>query len=177
MKRIVVLIDGTWNKEGTGADTNVAKLDSGKKTITQTFIKANATDGIAQHVHYHDGVGSDGDLTQRLLGGAIGLGLKKIIQDVYEAVVSDFVAGDEIYILASREERTPRGHWPDSSAPLEFNGKKTVTSSKSPGITIAWHLRSVSNLRLRAPVIGMRWTPTTPWCSGRPFMTPAPSSV
>lgn len=99
MKRIVVLIDGTWNKEGTGANTNVAKLDSGKKTITQAFIKANATDGIAQHVHYHDGVGSDGDLTQRLLGGAIGLGLKQIIQNVYEAIVFDFVAGDEIYIF------------------------------------------------------------------------------
>lgn len=99
MKRIVVLIDGTWNKEGTGANTNVAKLDSGKKTITQAFIKANATDGIAQHVHYHYGVGSDGDLTERLLGGAIGLGLKKIIQNVYEAIVSDFVAGDEIYIF------------------------------------------------------------------------------
>jgi uncharacterized protein (DUF2235 family) len=99
MKRIVALIDGTWNKEGIGADTNVAKLDRGKKTITQAFIKANATDGIAQHVHYHDGVGSDGDLTLRLLGGAIGLGLKKIIQDVYEFVVSDYAAGDEIYIF------------------------------------------------------------------------------
>ncbi len=99
MKRIVLLIDGTWNKEGTSADTNVAKLDSGKKTITLAFIKANAKDGIAQHVHYHDGVGSDGDLVQRLLGGAIGLGLKKIIQDVYEFLVSDYAAGDEIYIL------------------------------------------------------------------------------
>jgi uncharacterized protein (DUF2235 family) len=92
-------MDGTWNKEGTGADTNVAKLDSGKKIITQAFIKANATGDIAQHVHYHDGVGSDGDMTQRLLGGAIGLGLKKIIQDVYEFLVSDYAAGDEIYIL------------------------------------------------------------------------------
>jgi uncharacterized protein (DUF2235 family) len=99
MKRIVVLIDGTWNKEGTGADTNVAKLDSGKRIITQAFIKANATGDIAQHVHYHDGVGSEGDITQRLLGGAIGLGLKKIIQDVYEFLVSDYVAGDEIYIF------------------------------------------------------------------------------
>src|SRR5271166_3630645 len=99
MKRIVVLIDGTWNKEGMGADTNVAKLDSAKKIITQAFIKANATGGIAQHVHYHDGVGSDGDMTQKLLGGAIGLGLKKIIQDVYEFLVSDYAAGDEIYIL------------------------------------------------------------------------------
>ena len=57
MKRIIVLVDGTWNKEGAGADTNVAKLDSGKKVITQAFIKAIATGGIAQHVYYHDGVG------------------------------------------------------------------------------------------------------------------------
>jgi uncharacterized protein (DUF2235 family) len=99
MKRIVILIDGTWNKEGTGADTNVAKLDSGKRRVKQIFIKPTATDGIAQHVHYHDGVGSDGNLTQRLLGGAIGLGLKKIIQDAYETIVSDFVAEDEIYIF------------------------------------------------------------------------------
>jgi uncharacterized protein (DUF2235 family) len=99
MKRIVVLIDGTWNKEGTGADTNVAKLDSGKKVITKAFISANATGGVAQHVYYHDGVGSDGDLTQRLLGGAIGFGLKKIIQDAYQFVVSDYAAGDEVYIF------------------------------------------------------------------------------
>jgi len=99
MKRIIVLVDGTWNKEGAGADTNVAKLDSGKKIITQAFIKANATGGIAQHVYYHDGVGSDGDLTQKLLGGAIGLGLKKIIQDAYEFVVSDYTAGDEVYMF------------------------------------------------------------------------------
>ncbi len=99
MKRIVVLIDGTWNKEGTGADTNVAKLDSGKKTITPAFITANAKGGIAQHIHYHDGVGNEGDLVQRLLGGAIGLGLKKIIQDAYEFLVSDYCAGDEIFIL------------------------------------------------------------------------------
>jgi uncharacterized protein (DUF2235 family) len=99
MKRIIVLVDGTWNKEGAGADTNVAKLDSGKKIITQAFIKAIARGSIAQHVYYHDGVGSDGNLTQRLLGGAVGLGLKKIIKEVYEFVVSDYVAGDEIYIF------------------------------------------------------------------------------
>jgi uncharacterized protein (DUF2235 family) len=97
MKRIVVLIDGTWNKEGSGADTNVAKLDSAKKI--QALIKANAADGTVQHVHYHDGVGSEGDLTQRVLGGAIGLGLKKIIQEVYQYIVTDYASGDELYIF------------------------------------------------------------------------------
>jgi uncharacterized protein (DUF2235 family) len=99
MKRIVVLIDGTWNQEGTGADTNVAKLDGASKSAGQAFIKAAAADGIAQHIHYHDGVGVEGNLLNKLLGGAIGLGLKKIIQEAYETIVADFVAGDEIYIF------------------------------------------------------------------------------
>lgn len=75
MKRIVALIDGTWNKEGSGADTNVAKLDSAKKV--RAFIQAIAADGTLQHVHYHDGVGSEGDFAQKVLGGAVGLGLRK----------------------------------------------------------------------------------------------------
>jgi len=97
MKRIAVLIDGTWNKEGGGADTNVAKLDSGKRV--SPCIKAVASDSTEQLVHYHDGVGVDGDLTQKLLGGAIGLGLKKIIQEVYEFIVDHYEANDEIYIF------------------------------------------------------------------------------
>jgi uncharacterized protein (DUF2235 family) len=57
MKRIVVLIDGTWGKKGTGLDTNVAKLDCGKKIVTQAFVKERAANGTVQNVHYHDGVG------------------------------------------------------------------------------------------------------------------------
>jgi len=97
MKRIVALIDGTWNKEGSGADTNVAKLDGAKKL--RTFIQATAASGTPQHVHYHDGVGSEGDFAQKVLGGAIGLGLKKIIQEVYEYIVTDYTSGDELYIF------------------------------------------------------------------------------
>jgi uncharacterized protein (DUF2235 family) len=99
MKRIVVLIDGTWGKESVGSDTNVAKLDSGKKNAARAFIKAQAADGTVQHVHYHEGVGAEGDLLRKFLGGAIGLGLKKIIQEAYEFVVGDYDAGDEIYIF------------------------------------------------------------------------------
>ena len=61
MKRIVVLIDGTWDKEGASGDTNVAKLDSGQRMPGNAFIKAVATDGAVQNVHYHDGVGTEGN--------------------------------------------------------------------------------------------------------------------
>ncbi len=93
MKRIIVLIDGTWNKEGTTGDTNVAKLD------INSLIKRRATNGTVQRVHYHDGVGAYGDIFKKILGGAIGLGLKKIVLDCYGFVVDDFEAGDEIYIF------------------------------------------------------------------------------
>jgi uncharacterized protein (DUF2235 family) len=99
MKRIVVLIDGTWNKEGTAGNTNVATLDIAHRIAANAFIKAEATDGIAQHVHYHDGVGTESDFFKRFLGGAIGFGLKQIIKECYGFVVADFAAGDESYIV------------------------------------------------------------------------------
>lgn len=97
MKRIVVLIDGTWNKEAATGNTNVARLDSNTQVVK--FIKSpKAADGIVQQVFYHPGVGSEGDLIQRILGGAIGLGLKQIIKETYEYVVKHYAEGDELYL-------------------------------------------------------------------------------
>lgn len=99
MKRIVVLIDGTWDKEAITGNTNVAILDPGNRIAANAFIKADAEGGVTQSVHYHDGVGADGDAVKRLLGGAIGLGLKQIVRECYDFVVADYVAGDEIYLI------------------------------------------------------------------------------
>jgi uncharacterized protein (DUF2235 family) len=98
MKRIVILIDGTWDKEGTTGNTNVATLDGANRIAASAFIKAEAADGTAQHVHYHDGVGSEGDFFEKLVGGATGFGLKQIIKECYGFVVADYAADDEIYI-------------------------------------------------------------------------------
>jgi uncharacterized protein (DUF2235 family) len=62
MKRIIVLIDGTWNDEGKGADTNVAKLDPENKSALRRLILAKSVTGTPQICHYHDGVGAEGDL-------------------------------------------------------------------------------------------------------------------
>jgi len=95
----MVLIDGTWNNEGTAGNTNVAMLDFAHRIAANAFIEAEAADGTVQHVHYHNGVGTEGDFFKKLLGGAIGLGLKQIIKECYGFVVADFAAGDEIYIF------------------------------------------------------------------------------
>jgi uncharacterized protein (DUF2235 family) len=114
MKRIVILIDGTWNKEGIAGNTNVAALDPGNRISGGSFIKTTAADGVAQHVHYNDGVGAEGDLFKKLLGGATGLGLRQIIRQCYDFVVADYTVGDEIY-LSSGSPAAPmqRAPWPD----------------------------------------------------------------
>jgi uncharacterized protein (DUF2235 family) len=99
MKRIVILIDGTWNEEGKGNDTNIAKLDPNYAAAGAPLIKLQASDGTAQMAFYHKGVGSDPDALKHLLGGAIGLGLKQIVQDAYQTVVTHYATGDEIYII------------------------------------------------------------------------------
>jgi uncharacterized protein (DUF2235 family) len=98
MKRIIILIDGTWNQEGIGDDTNIARLDPNYAGAGMPLIKAVSSAGILQKAFYHEGVGAESDLVKRLLGGAIGLGLKKIVEDAYRTVVENYEQGDEIYI-------------------------------------------------------------------------------
>ena len=42
MKRIVIQIDGTWNREGITGNTNVATLDPGNRIVAHAFIKTAA---------------------------------------------------------------------------------------------------------------------------------------
>jgi uncharacterized protein (DUF2235 family) len=99
MKRIIVLIDGTWNDEGKGADTNIAKLDPQSRNAVRRLILAKSAAETPQICHYHDGVGAEGDFLNRLLGLFVGLGLKKVVQDCYGFLVSNYESGDEIYIF------------------------------------------------------------------------------
>jgi uncharacterized protein (DUF2235 family) len=99
MKRIVVLIDGNWDEEGIGDATNVAMLDPASDDRNKALIKASGADGTIQKTFYHAGVGTEPDLIKKILGGAIGLGLKKIVQDCYGSIVGNYLSGDELYIF------------------------------------------------------------------------------
>ena len=58
MKRIVVLIDGTWQQEGVGRNTNVGLLDTDFKIDGFSLIKSCDKNGVRQVVEYHKGVGA-----------------------------------------------------------------------------------------------------------------------
>jgi uncharacterized protein (DUF2235 family) len=94
MKRIVILIDGTWNDEKIDkTETNVAELSWYEKLPGQKFLIKNlSSKNVPQVVKYFPGVTG-------FFGGTIGYGLKKIIEEAYEAVVDEYESGDEIYLF------------------------------------------------------------------------------
>ena len=100
MKRIVLCLDGTWNKVGaTSTPTNVVRF-------AQSVLPA--ADGATQIVYYNAGVGTDGQL-DRFLGGVFGVGLKRNVQRAYLFCALNYQPGDEIYIFGfSRGAYTAR---------------------------------------------------------------------
>ena len=95
VKRLVFCFDGTWNEIDRGDATNVAK-------IAQAVSLAD--EGVAQIVHYDEGVGTfdfEGDLSAiaNQLSGAFGWGLQQNIIEAYTFLILNYQPGDEIYVF------------------------------------------------------------------------------
>ena len=93
MKRLVVFADGTWNEpeqkdRGKAAPTNVVKL--------ATAVQPSDAQGVAQVVYYHEGVGENGGIWDRLSGGAFGTGISRNIQELYRFLCINYAPGDEV---------------------------------------------------------------------------------
>jgi uncharacterized protein (DUF2235 family) len=95
-RRIAFCADGTW--DSVSNDTNV-------------YIISKAICAIPgeQYSFYDDGVGSDGTPVEKLLGGALGLGLFQKIKDGYSTIASVYEEGDEVFVFGfSRGAYTAR---------------------------------------------------------------------
>jgi Uncharacterized alpha/beta hydrolase domain (DUF2235) len=85
-KRLIVCCDGTWQKTDSFYPTNVAKLIQAIPVSSENMV------------FYGEGVGT-GDLADRILGGALGWGLDKNIQDAYRFLSSNYSPNDQIYLF------------------------------------------------------------------------------
>ena len=95
MKHIVVCFDGTWNTLDSPYPTNVVK--------TAQLAAPMSSEGIAQVIHYDEGVGS-GDVAvakdaDRLLGGAFGVGLMNNIERAYRFLTFNYASGDRLFVF------------------------------------------------------------------------------
>jgi uncharacterized protein (DUF2235 family) len=104
MKRLIVCCDGTWNRpdevsQGVAAPTNVAKI---------ALALADEDDAQnTQLLHYQLGVGTR--RSERLIGGAFGVGLSRNILDCYRFLVDNYELGDKLYFFGfSRGAYTAR---------------------------------------------------------------------
>lgn len=100
MKRIVVCLDGTWkNADGNDPASNVVKL---RDSVRESGGIHMSSDGmnrkIRQLVYYDEGVGN-GDLFDRVIGGATGAGLSQNIRQAYKHLSKTYQPGDEIYLI------------------------------------------------------------------------------
>jgi hypothetical protein len=103
MKRLVICCDGTWNRPDAEHVTNIEKI---ARTVQTDLAR---TDGVQQLVLYLSGVGGAGYHTDRLLGGAFGLGLFQNVLAGYRFLALNYEPGDEIYVFGfSRGAYTAR---------------------------------------------------------------------
>lgn len=95
MKRIIVCCDGTWNKPGSkdrgqAVETNVEKI----------YKAVDTRDSSMQQIKFYGpGVGTSFALTDQILGGSIGIGIDKNIQDAYKFLMWSYEPGDEVYLF------------------------------------------------------------------------------
>lgn len=101
-KNIILCSDGTGNKGGHGADTNVFKL----------FGAVEIHDGSPRQItFYDDGVGTSKNKYWRAVTGAFGFGLEANVVDLYEFLSRNYKPGDDdkIYLFGfSRGAATVR---------------------------------------------------------------------
>ncbi len=99
MKRIVFCFDGTWNKIDSVYPTNVTR-------IAQS-VSPRDDAGVAQVVHYDEGVGTT--VSDRFMGGVFGHGLGQNIVEAYHFLVLNYEPGDELFVFGfSRGAYTAR---------------------------------------------------------------------
>lgn len=102
MKRLVLCCDGTWNSPVNASVSNIEK-------IARSVWSGIGPDGVQQMVFSVEGVGAQGYLVDRLLGGAFGYGLSRNVLSGYRHLALNYEPGDEIYVFGfSRGAYTAR---------------------------------------------------------------------
>ena len=98
---------GTWldSQNARGGEiahpSNVARIG--------WAIRDEDYNGRPQIVYYQNGVGSQGSIVMRVAGGLTGDGVKENIREAYSFIATNYMEGDEIYLLGfSRGAYTAR---------------------------------------------------------------------
>lgn len=95
LNRLVLFLDGTWNRADGATITNIVRL--------RDLIDPKWTDpagGTVEHqrIYYDEGVGTAG-VRDRLLGGATGRGLSTNVRQAYRYLCNFWQPGTEVFVF------------------------------------------------------------------------------
>ncbi|ORY14348.1 hypothetical protein BCR34DRAFT_239230 [Clohesyomyces aquaticus] len=97
-KRLIVACDGTWLNSDNGLVNGKISVPSNVTRLSRA-IKPVSQDGIPQIVYYHFGVGTQGGIVDRVVGGTVGEGLGDAVREGYSFLANNYHPGDEIFLL------------------------------------------------------------------------------
>lgn len=97
-KRLIMTCDGTWLNQDNSIQNGKLLPPSNVSRIGWA-IKETSRDGIPQIVNYQHGVGTDGGVLNKVIGGATGQGLKENVREAYSYVATNWREGDEIFLI------------------------------------------------------------------------------
>ncbi|KAH7045164.1 hypothetical protein B0J12DRAFT_669746 [Macrophomina phaseolina] len=97
-KRLILACDGTWLNSDNGMANGDLAVPSNVTRISRA-IKPISKDGIPQIVYYHFGVGSRGNVVNRVINGSTGAGLEENVREAYSFLSNNYTPGDEIYLI------------------------------------------------------------------------------
>jgi len=89
-KNIILCADGTGNKGGYTPDSNVYKTYNGVDIHNEN---------TKQITYYDNGVGTSTNKIVKAISGAIGLGFKRNVRDLYEYLSMHYDEGDRVYLF------------------------------------------------------------------------------
>lgn len=106
-KKLIVCCDGSWRNSDSGIlkGTGISWIWRGQEQVSTNVtrisraIKSFDKSGRQQIVYYQAGVGSEGNLIERIVGGALGVGLAANIREAYSFLANNYVEGDEIFLI------------------------------------------------------------------------------
>lgn len=90
-QRLVVCLDGSWNKRGSG--TNIYHISN---LVQKGKVTKNGKTW-RQRVYYDEGVGTG--ILDRISGGAFGIGVSENVRQAYDWLVEKYNDGDEVYVF------------------------------------------------------------------------------
>lgn len=158
-KRIILLLDGTWNDMDVGAtDTNIVRLlriisrslraaphdDTPARKLVSGF---RAGSDMSHHVFYERGVGTA--FLERTRGGAFGYGLARNVRRAYRFLSYAYRPGDEVFVFGfSRGAYTARSlvgwvhaaglltreHCTEANEAIAWEFYRTSPNDRLPGV-------------------------------------------